>query len=421
MKPGKNEKLNYKQLFLIGFGFFSTSIAWSMYNANVPLILKNYVSSATLIGLIMSIDNIFAVIFQPIFGALSDKTRTRRGKRMPYILIGLPLCAVLFVFIPATSALWALMAVVICFNFIMSAWRAPVVALMPDVTPPALRSKGNGIINLMGGVGSIIAFLAGGTLLNHFGMEVPFAVTSAVMMLAWCCLFFFVKEPSLPSVTEKVRQKTEEPAEPADRPALSNKKSLNKSLLLILFAIFFWFAGYNAIETFFTTYATEVLGTSDGDASIILAFFSVTLVAAAIPAGIVGTKIGRRRTILIGIVGLLIVFPVMYLIGDVTAAKILMLFGGAFWAFININSLPMVVEIGNDSIGKYTGYYYFFSASAAIVSPSLFGFIKDITQNFNSLFVYSAVCFAAALICMLLVRHGEAEKPAPAEEPEFAE
>jgi len=148
-------KLNYKQTFIIGFGFFASSLAWSMYNVYVPILLENYITSTLLIGLIMTIDNAFGVVFQPFFGALSDKTNTRHGRRMPYILIGIPICAVAFSLIPFTWSLASLMAVVIIFNFVMSTWRAPVVALMPDITPPSLRSKANGVINLMGGLGSL--------------------------------------------------------------------------------------------------------------------------------------------------------------------------------------------------------------------------------------------------------------------------
>ena len=190
------QPLNYRKTFLIGFGFFASSLAWSLYNSFVPVLLKErYIQSDALIGFIMTIDNIFGVIFQPLVGQISDKTRTRFGKRMPYILVGIPLCAVAFLFIPRTRSLAAMMAVIILFNLIMSIWRSPAVALMPDLTPPAQRSKANGIINLMGGVGGIIAFLAGGLLSNAGGDNMPFLMGSIVMFGALLVLFFFVREP----------------------------------------------------------------------------------------------------------------------------------------------------------------------------------------------------------------------------------
>ncbi len=401
----KSLKLDYKKTFLIGFGFFASSLAWSVYNANVPLILENYVSSTFLLGMIMAVDNVFAVIFQPLFGALSDKTNTKRGRRLPYILVGIPICATLFVFIPWTKSILALMGVVILFNFVMSTWRSPVIALMPDVTPSPLRSKANGVINLMGGVGGVLAFILGGILIKSFGMKAPFLFSGIVMMMAWALLFLFVREPAILTKEERIKVEEKEKTE-----ELSDKKSINKSLLCILLAIFFWFIGYNAIETYFTLYATNVLGVDDGTANMTLAFFSLALVAGAIPAGIIGTKFGRKKTIMTGLVGIIVLFGLQIFSNDINIVRILLVLAGLCWALVNINSLPMVLEIAKSSrIGKYTGYYYFFSASSAILSPPLFGLIHDMTKNYAHVFIYSVVAFACALICISMAKHGEVE------------
>lgn len=401
----KGLKLDYKKTFLIGFGFFASSLAWSVYNANVPLILENYVSSTFILGMIMAIDNVFAVIFQPLFGALSDKTNTKRGKRLPYILVGIPICAILFTFIPWTNSLVALMGVVILFNFVMSTWRSPVIALMPDVTPSPLRSKANGVINLMGGVGGVLAFLLGGMLINSFGMKSPFMFSGIVMIVAWALLFLFVREPAIMTKEEREKVEQKEKAE-----EISDKKNINKSLLFILFAIFFWFMGYNSIETFFTLYATNVLGVNQGTANMTLSFFSLALVIGAIPAGIIGTKFGRKKTIMTGLVGIIILFGMQIVMSNINVVRVLLVLAGFCWALVNINSLPMVLEIAKSSrIGKYTGYYYFFSASSAILSPPLFGLIHDVTKNYSHVFIYAVVAFALALVCISLAKHGEVE------------
>ena len=398
-------KLDYKKTLLIGFGFFAVSIAWSMYNANVPLMLETFIPSTTIIGLIMSIDNIFAVLFQPLFGSLSDRTRTKRGRRMPYILLGIPLSFIFFILIPYCDAVWSIMASVILFNFTMSIWRTPVIALMPDVTPPKLRSRANGVINLMGGLGSILAFVLGGLLFDLGGMPLPFLFSGLVMMVAWAVLFFFVKEPPLPAEEPKAEEAvvTEEKVEE------KNSKGANLSLILILSAIFFWFTSINSIETYFTLYASNVLGMEAGDAMVTLAFFAVALVAAALPAGIIGTRIGRKKTILIGLVGLFVILGIAYFLRDPWVIRIFLILAGACWGLVNINSLPMVVEIAKSSkIGKYTGYYYFFSQAASIASPMLFGLIHDLTQNYSTLFIYTPVGILLAIGCMIFVRHGEA-------------
>ncbi|NLL97090.1 MAG: SLC45 family MFS transporter [Clostridiaceae bacterium] len=406
-------KLNYKQTFLIGFGFFASSIAWSMYNVHVPTLLEKYLDSTFLIGIVMTIDNIFGVIFQPLFGALSDKTRTRFGRRMPYILFGLPICAVAFSLIPFTWSLATLMGVVIIFNFVMSTWRAPVVALMPDITPPPLRSKANGIINFMGGLGSLFSFAVGGILFKLGGVPLPFIASSVVMLLALLVLKLFVHE-------EKYKEEAgvEENAEIAQETiddAEKSKKSV--SLIFLLFAILFWFCGYNAVETFFSLYVINTLKDAagnfltEGDASFLLAFFSVTFLFFSIPAGFIGSKIGRKKTILMGLAGVAVLFIIMIFTGNIWVLRALLFLGGAFWACVNINSLPMVVELAQwKDIGKYTGYYYFFSFSAAIISPILFGWIRDLVKSYDVLFIYAPITFALAFISMLFVKHGEAKK-----------
>lgn len=430
-------KLDYKKTFLIGFGFFATTV-WVLYNNYVPVFLKpltegwhigTWQISSLAVSVIMVVDNVFGVIFQPYFGTVSDRTKTRFGKRMPYILIGIPFCAIVFAFIPSVSnSLFLLMALVMLFTFGMSTWRSQVVALMPDFTPPPLRSKANGVINMMGGIGGIIMFFAGGLIFNLtntnpaisesgekiFNYSAPFLLGSIVMLIALAVLFFTVKEPSTLSagpVMEKQKPKKEK---------IQLDKGEKRSLLLILFAIFMWFTGYNAIETFFSLYATRVLvdpSTQEhltaGQSSIMLGVFSASLAIFAIPAGFLGGRIGRRKTIMIGLAGIICLFIPLYLIRSVTAIYALLFASGIFWAFININSLPMVVELaGPKHLGAFTGYYYTFSFSSAIISPLLFGLLMTLTQdNYALMFVYAAAAFVVAMACIFMVRHGESAKP----------
>ncbi|MCL2130664.1 MAG: MFS transporter [Treponema sp.] len=396
-------KLDIKKTLLLSFGFFASSIAWSVYNSFVPQILEGYLESTALIGFIMTIDNIFGVIFQPLFGRLSDKTHTRFGRRMPYIFIGLPVCAVAFTLIPRMTGLWSLMAVLIIFTFVMSAWRSPVVALMPDITPGPLRSQANGIVNLMGGIGSLLAFFAGGILFRMGGFPLPFLMSAVMMMLALAVLAIFVREPKSEALSMESESKNS--GEKLDK----NEK---KSLLLILFGVFFWFTGYNAVETFFTLYATNTLGMDAGGAAMTLSIFSLTFLGFAVPAGFIGAKTGRRKAILAGLAGLTLLFFPMIFLANVWLTRICLFLGGFFWALVNINSLPMVVQLsGDNKIGAYVGYYYFFSFSSQIVSPVLFGFIRDLTGHYKVLFLYTCIAFVLAAFSLLFVRHGEDNTP----------
>lgn len=417
-------KLDYKKTFFIGFGFFASSIAWSMYNTFVPPMLEGkFVPEllatlgleigilTTITGVIMTVDNIFGVIFQPLFGALSDKTRTRIGRRMPYITVGLPISALLFALIPLMPSLGWFMFVLILFNFVMSTWRAPVVALMPDLTPPTMRSQANGVINLMGGVGSMLAFVLGGVLIDIW-TPAPFFFSSFVMLLALILLRIFVKEPSGDAAMRPVGENDGEEEVSIGELSGPEKKKRTRSLIFLLLAVFFWFNGYNAVETLFSLFATESLGVSLGSASMLLAMFSITFVAAAIPAGLFANKIGRRKAILIGLCGVTLIFPALIFIRSVMAVRVMLLIGGMFWACVNINSLPMVLQMcAHKDIGRYTGYYYFFSFSASIAAPILAGALRDVVKDYGSVFIYAGVSFLIALGCMLLVRHGELPKP----------
>lgn len=438
----KKLRLNYPQTFLIGFGFLASSLAWSVYNAQVPLILsERFLLSNTLIGTIMTIDNFFGVIFQPLIGAWSDNTRTRIGRRMPWIALGLPICAVLFSIVPLQQVLWAFMTIIIAFNLIMALWRSPVISLMPDVTPSPLRSQANGIINMMGGIGSIIAFYFGGILSDiRDDKFYAFFMATVVMLIALFILLKFVREPdairfkeqhNLPikdnisnrwaqearaniALTQK-RSGMEEELEDGKKQQsftafLELARDQKRSLIAILIAIFSWFMGYNAIETFFTLYATNTYGITGGQASMMLAGFSLAFLVFAVPAGMIGQRLGRKRTIRIGLIAIIGMFLPILWEPSQWLLQVLLIAGGLGWACININSLPMVLEFSSErNVGAFTGYYYLFSFTAAIVSPILYGYIQDTFKTNELLFAFSLICFGIALVSMLFVKHGDAE------------
>jgi len=397
-------RLDYKKTFLIGLGFFTVSIVWGLYNVAVPIFLKRLGLSGVAVGSIMTIDNIFAIVMLPVFGTLSDKTYTRYGRRMPYLLAGIPLSALAFILIPALrNNIVTLMTVVIAMNFFMSIYRAPTVALMPDFTPRPLRSKANGVINFIGGVGSVIAFLIGGFLfdINEF---LPFAAGSLILIFTIIIMYLTIHEP---------KEISDDQPEEKSEQNTAGEAGKNLSLIFLLLAIFFWFMSFNAVETFISTYGEEVLNISMGTSSFMLSIFSGMLVVFSIPSGFIATKIGRKKTILSGITLLFLTFLSINFIPktDIRPLYILFALGGVSWALININSYPMVVEMtSNKGIGKYTGYYYFFSMLAAIVSPILYGYIKDRLGD-GFLFVYSSISMVFAFFFMMLVKHGEIKLP----------
>lgn len=588
----KNGKLNVKNTILTGFGFLAASIAWAIYDPYITKILNHLLSDSAwvtslsaklnesvpflarlaaaqgenvnlagggitlvplFIGIIMTFDNIFGVIFQPTFGKLSDRCHSKLGKRRPFIVFGAPVCAVLFALIPLFALKGSLpltMTFIILFVFVMSLWRAPVVALMPDLTPPELRSEGNAIINLMGGLGGLIGMIAGtavtlvytavtGVSINSSNEErifpYVFLTGSVVMLIGMLVVLFKVKEPDsrLKAVAEqnmamdeKARAAAEKQArkeEKAQRKAQKLSKGERKSLVFMLMGLFFLFCGTNAITTFFALFAAEILHFATSQATILMAIFAVCSAAAAIPAGKMGKKFGRKKTILAGLSIFIVAFVVFFAIFNVMIAKDgfslnsfnttnkayiavtdelndyndannlkgddvlkiegyisylngensaeaekykafddsltekgfsfdaivkianeqlglsltaadrgqalsavasalnkiisimkvlifpVLILGGAANMFITVNTLPLVLEIGGiEKVGTFTGYYYTATFSAQIASPIVYGIVAMLSGTYLSLFYYSPIAFVLSVLCIFVVKHGEA-------------
>ena len=411
-------KLNYGKTFLLGFGFFGVSVIWSVYNVYVPIFLdKKFGLDPVWIGFFMTLDNIAALLIQPPVGAWSDRLRTPIGRRMPFLLVGAPIGAIAFGIIPLAGVLPLFVACTSSLLLSMALWRTPVVALMPDITPSQFRSQANGVINLMGGVGTIVATL-GGSALYDMNPAYPFWLGSALVVVATLLVFFLLKEPKVFEASE---------AQPGMIESLrSVVQDEDKSGLRLLLAIFFWFLGFAAIEAFFSLYAINHLGLGESDGGRLIGHLGLIFVLFAMPAGYLGGRIGRRPTILAGIVlmsaAMLAIFltPASTLVvpltsklpalGVIPVISIFMMTAGAAWALININSLPMVVDMTDASrIGTYTGLYYLFSTLSAIAGPNVNGWIIQLTGgNYNSIMIVAPIFMAAALVLMVGVKRGEA-------------
>ncbi len=411
-------KLNYGKTFLLGFGFFGVSVIWGVYNAFVPVFLeKRFGLAPAFIGFFMTLDNIAALFIQPPVGAWSDRLRTRIGRRMPFILIGAPLAALAFGWIPLASVLPLFVAGTTTLLLSMALWRTPVVALMPDIVPSPLRSQANGIINFMGGVGAILSFLVGASL-YELNPAYPFWMGSALVLAAALLVFVFIREP-----------KDYEAAEVQPGMLASLREVLqdqDKSALRLLLAIFFWFLGYTAIEAFFNLYAVNHLGISEADGARLLGQLSLVFVIFALPAGYIGGSLGRRPTIIAGIVAMGAVMVAIYVLpsatltialtrlpvlGVVPVIGVLLMLAGAAWALININSLPMVVDMTTAArLGTYTGLYYLFSTLSAIAGPNLNGLVVQFTgRNYNNVMIVAPFFMVVALLLMAGVKRGEAQ------------
>lgn len=417
------QKMNWGKTFVIGLGFFGVSVIWSLYNTYVPLLLdKRFGMDAVMVGFFMSLDNIAALFIQPPVGAWSDRLRTPLGRRLPFILVGAPIAAISFGLIPLAKALPLFVACTVTTILSMAFWRTPVVALMPDVTPSRFRSQANGIINFMGGLGVVIGTSVGAMLVDK-NEAYPFWFGSVLVMLAAVLVLLFVKEP-----------KVYDEAETAEAPNLWGKlgELLSGKMpgLRIFLAILFWFIAYNAIEAFLSLYGVNHLGLSTSDSGKLITSVSLTFLLFAIPSGYIGGKFGRRKTILTGLAVMVLttlsifflgkealtatLLPSFPILGRIMPLSLILMLAGIGWSLININSLPMVVDLTDPIyIGTFTGLYYLFSTLAAIIGPNLNGWIVRLAGNdYGSIMFAAPVFFGIAFLCMAGVKAGEAHEEA---------
>ena len=416
-------KLDNKRTITIGFAFLAISAFWQMYDNIIPLILKYFFNIGdTLSGGIMALDNIFALIMLPLFGAWSDKVNHKRGKRTPFIFVGTVIAVAAMLLLPLAANsrnLVLFVAALFVTLFAMSTFRSPAVSLMPDVTPKPLRSKANAIINLMGAIGvicalALIMFLVGeGKTPNY---EPLFIAIAAIMVISLVILLTKVDENKF--VAERIAKEKEWGIEDEEEITDENgnttlPKPVKRSLVFLLLSVAFWYMAYNAVTTAFSKYATEMWGMEGGGFASALMVASVGALISFIPVGIISSKIGRKKVILFGVLLLAASFFCGCLFKTPNfGVNIVFLLVGMAWASINVNSYPMVVEMckGSD-IGKFTGMYYTFSMAAQVLTPILSGFFLE-HVGYWTLFPYATVFAVIAFCTMLNVKHGDS-KPEP--------
>ena len=431
-------KLDHKRTVLVGLAFLSICAFWQMYDNIIPLILTNtFHLDETISGAIMAADNVLALFLLPFFGALSDRTSTRIGRRMPFILGGTACAVVLMNLLPlfdngyangASTGKLAMFVVTLGLLLVaMGTYRSPAVALMPDVTPKPLRSRANAIINLMGAVGGILYLGLAAVLypasktkgVEHVSYRPLFFIVSMIMVVAVVVLYLTIKEPKLEAENQKL-----EAAHPEWNLATDDGTGhevlpapVKRSLSFLLVSISLWFIGYNGVTTWFTKYVEAVMGEGLGGASTCQLVATAGAIVSYIPIGALAAKIGRKRTIQCGIVLLAACFMLGYVLTTTYSSiqpimYVVFALVGLAWAAINVNSLPMVVEMcrGSD-LGKFTGYYYTFSMAAQVVTPIVAGSLMR-AIDYRVLFPYAALFVALSFVTMCFVKHGDAKAEA---------
>ncbi len=408
-------KLNYGRTFFVGLAFLSICAFWQMYDSLIPLMLKKtFDMNETLTGVIMAMDNVLALVLLPLFGAFSDKTDTRFGKRIPFIVIGTVFAVISMNILPIAEKGANLALFIISLGVVlvaMGSYRSPTVALMPDITPKPLRSKANAVINLMGALGAIytlviILLLSDDTDKNSYTKI--FTAVSILMVFAVILLVFTIKEKKLMQSITLEDTRENEKQEEADMEFMGMNKEVRKSFLFLLASIFLWFFAYNAVTTAYSRYAEVIWNMKSGGFALPLMVAMGAALISYIPIGITASRIGRKKTILIGI----LLITATYISGAFFIhysiwINFIFAFTGIGWAAISVNSYPMVVEMckGSD-VGKYTGVYYMFSMGAQVITPIVSGALMEYV-SYRTLFPYAILFSVASFATMVFVKHGD--------------
>lgn len=431
-------KLDTKKTIRIGFAFLSICAFWQMYNGIVPLILKTtFHMNETITGVIMAADNVLGLFLLPLFGGISDRCKSKLGRRKPFILFGTIAAVILMLMLPLIDNSYfanptigkeiLFVGILGALLVAMGTYRSPAVALMPDVTPKPLRSQGNAIINLMGAIGGILYLLISSVLysksrtegLEHVNYFLLFLIVAGIMLAALCIVMITVDEKKLSAEVEKIEAEHPEWDLTEDDGSGNAElpKEVKRSLAFVLISVALWFIAYNALETWFTTFANVEWGLPLGSANLFLTIATGGAILTYVPSGALAAKIGRKKTILVGVVMMAVCFVASFIFylsfsgtfttGDTILFYVLLFIVGMGWAFINVNSLPMVIEMckGSD-VGKFTGYYYTFSMSAQIVTPILCGALLRYV-GYWIFFPYACVFMVLAFLTMQFVKHGD--------------
>ena len=428
-------KLNYKNTFLVGLAFMSIIAFWQLYDNVIPLLLtRTFHLSEDVTGVIMAADNVLALFLLPLFGKLSDRTCTKIGKRMPYILIGTAVAAILLNILPVidngfynglTSVFFGLVPFIIVLGlllFTMSVYRSPAVALMPDITPKPLRSQANAIINLMGAAGGIIylaftAFMYPKSKtegIEHVDYSMLFVFMSIFMILCVVIMALFVNEPKLSSMNDRIEKEHPEwdLTEESNSGTAELPAPVKKSMIFLLLSIALWYIGYNAVTTWFTTYISVIMGEGLGGASTCFLIANAGAIVSYIPIGAAASRFGRKKMIYFGTILLSLSFAVCYFLTTTATTITIPMYitfalVGVAWASISVNSLPMAVEMckGSDA-GKYTGLYYTASMAGQVVTPILAGFLLK-NVSYKILFIYATLFSFLSFVTMIFVKHGD--------------
>jgi Na+/melibiose symporter-like transporter len=398
----------WRASLLLGGGTFVVGAVSPLYDSYVPPLLAKHLGSSAWIGAAMGIDNVLALCLVPVIGALSDATRTRLGRRVPFLLAALPVTAIALAAIPFADrrGLLALLLAMIVVDLALAVWRAPFLALLAELVPSVHRSKTEGILGVAMCLAAMVV-LGGARSLSERRPDLPFVLAGVLVAVVWLVYVVSLREPPhLESEDE------ERPITPLR--SLRDALTAEGGLALRFFgACLLFHMAFQSFSSWFTLHGSERFHVSIGDVSLGFIAVAVSTLVGSMPAGWLGARYGRRRMSLIGLVGMAAACAALHVVPTLTAAIAVLFVFGLSWSIPVANLAPMALELGTAArAGALAGAFLLIQSLAGVLGPALVGGWFDVTGSRRALFLMLALFLAGsiALLASLTPGFGEANR-----------
>ncbi|KHL16064.1 Na+/melibiose symporter-like transporter [Mumia flava] len=414
--PRSQRSMERRITFLVALAVFAQESTWNFYDSQVPALLRDHLASAALIGLCMGMDNLLGIFIQPWMGNRSDRTRTSWGRRMPYLVVGMPIAALLFLLIPhAAGTLATLLVVMFAYALVANSFKPIGESLMPDFIAPERRSRANAAVKIASAITVIVAALISLLVVDDHP-DLAFAIPSALMLISIAVLAATVRDSRSPAY----QQALAEDADPDRKDAAHVRvretlgeivRDTDRSRLLIIFAIFLFGGAWAASRSLVTPYGMEVLDLTRGQAGGLTLPAGIAYIIAAYPMALIAERIGRLKVMIIGMAifagGMILATVVQTPAGTVTGLCI----GAAGASGFMINAVVVLWNLAPSArvLGTYAGLHTVGWATGGFLGPAMIGAVVDVT-SWSWMLLDIAVLTALAILVVVKVQSAQRQR-----------
>jgi MFS family permease len=397
-----------KITFFVALALFAQESTWNFYDNQVPVLLRDHVASAALVGLFMGMDNLLGIFIQPWIGNRSDNTRTRWGRRIPYIAVGMPLAALIFVLLPWATSLTTLVIVMFLYALVANTTRPLAESLMPDFIAPERRSRANAIVKIATALTIIVASLISLLVVDEYPRG-AFVIPAVIMLLATAVLVAKVRDNRSAAyqaaVAEDATAGRAEARMPVRKVVGELLRDPDRSRLLLLVTVLLFGGAWFASRSLITPYGMEALGLTRGEAGGLTLPSGIAYVLAAYPAALLAERFGRLRTMAGGMIVFATALATGTFVQTATGTVVVFCVAAAGAAAFMINAIVVLWNLAPSGLvlGTYTGLYAVTWYLGGFGGPALVGAMVDLTGWAGMLL---DIAVLAALAVLVVVRLG---------------